>query len=442
MIIKLPDTAEFAAVKSAAKKLASAGFPTRLIGGSVRDLLLGRPPADIDLVTTATPEKLAALFPECKLVGASFGVTILKVNGFSFECATAREERGYMDGRHPTQVKYTTSFEVDAARRDFTINAMSCDLDSGEVFDYHGGIDDLKRGVIRTVGDPGRRFDEDYLRMLRAIRFAGRFNFALDPATGSAISERAATAREISGERIASELNMMLESRDPAGCIARLEQYQLLPQILPEVAVLRGVSQPPDFHTEGDVLTHTLLMLKHLVLPNRLLAWSVLLHDLGKARTRSVDPDGRIRFFGHESVGAAMAEKLLTRLHFPVDEIEIITHAIANHMRFAAVQDMRRAKLLRLIAEPNFPLELELHRLDCLCSNSYLQGFIFLLDACRTAPTQLPKAWISGQDLIRLGGVPGKKFGVILSTLFDAQITGEISSREDALKLAAKLLEK
>ena len=441
MRITLPDTPAFAAVRHGVATLEKSGFPTRLVGGSVRDLLLGKTPSDLDLVTTATPEKVLELFPGSTLVGASFGVALLKIDGFSFECASARKERVYMDGRHPEKVSYTTDLAVDSERRDFTINAMMCDPDSGEVFDWHNGVEDLKTGIVRTVGDPDRRFSEDYLRMLRAVRFAAKYGFEIETETAAAIRRHAPKAANISVERINDEVSTILTNPHPERGLELLETLGLLQYILPEVAALRGVTQPVEFHPEGDVFDHTKLMLAHIMPGDKLLAWSVLLHDIGKPLTRSVDPDGRIRFFNHEAVGEKIAGKILTELRFSNDEIASITHAIANHMRFAFVPQMRKAKVLRLLAEKDFPLEAELNRIDCLCSNGCMGSFITLLDKLGEMPTtKLPEAFVSGDDLIALGATPGPLFKNLLESVFDAQLAGEAANRSEALTLAAKLL--
>ena len=250
----------FNAAVSAALRLREHGFAAGLVGGSVRDLLLGKVPSDFDLVTSAKPEELAQLFADFRAVGASFGVSLIGVGGVSLEVATAREERNYLDGRHPELVRYTADLECDVQRRDFTINALWYDPAEGEVCDCVGGIDDLERGVVRTVGDAGRRFSEDYLRMLRAVRFAARLRFELFPETRRAIQALAPKAAGLAGERINAEVTRMLTGPDPARAVRMLFDTGLLAAVLPEVAALDGVEQPPEFHPEGDVLTHTLLI--------------------------------------------------------------------------------------------------------------------------------------------------------------------------------------
>lgn len=443
MMLQLPDTPVFRAVRQAAEKLRHEGFETRIVGGAVRDMLLGESPHDFDLVSTAQPEEVRKIFPDCQLVGASFGVTLIQQNGFTMELATARAERSYMDGRHPERVIYTQDFALDAERRDFSINAMSFDPLSCRLYDTVHGADDLARGIVCAVGEPVRRFQEDYLRMLRAVRFAARLNFELESRTRKAIVELAPLAAQLSGERIREELTRMLTSPHPERAMKLLLETGLLQAVLPEAAALAGVEQPPEFHPEGDVFTHTMLMLRHMALANANLAWSVLLHDVGKPQTRKVGPDGRARFFDHESRGAEMAEEICRRLHFSCGDAATITHAVRNHMRFASVPQMREAKLRKLLAEPDFPLELELHRLDCLCCHGKMECYLLLLDRLAVEPElrELPEPWVRGRDLVAAGAIPGPKFKTVLDELFEGQLAGEFSSPQEALKAALARLE-
>ena len=437
-----PDTKEFSLVKTVVRKLASAGFRTMLVGGCVRDMLLGQSPHDFDLVTTATPEELAAVFPgQCQLVGASFGVSLVKLDGISFEVATAREERNYLDGRHPESVRYTDDLGIDAARRDFTVNALLYDPVKGEVVDCVGGVADLEKGIIRCVGDAARRFSEDYLRMLRAVRFAGRFGFELDAATRAALDKLAPKCAQLSGERVREEMSKILCSPRAAESLKLMRDTGLLAAVLPEVAALSGVEQPPQFHPEGDVFEHTCLMLENMVLPTVDLAWSVLLHDVGKAACFGRDETGRIRFFGHESVGAEMAAKILDKLRFSVADRDRIVAAVKNHMRFASVREMKNAKILRMLADDNFALELELHRLDCLSSHGKMECFVYLVDQLRLMPdAKLPSPWVLGRDLVAAGVSPSPRFGKVLHEVYERQLVGEFTDREAALKAALKLL--
>ena len=432
----------FAAVKAISRRLAAANFRSARVGGAVRDLLLGRTPSDFDLVSEARPEELCKLFPEAKLVGASFGVVIIRQNGIDTEVATARSERAYLDGRHPEKVSYTTDFALDAQRRDFTVNALMYDLEANELLDFNNGVEDLQRGILRTVGAPSDRIKEDYLRILRAVRFAAKLGFALDAELEAALKTHAHLVKELSCERIFSELDMMLTGKAPARAIKLLEDTGILPCILPEVAVLRKITQPPQFHPEGDVLEHTLLMLSRMMLPSRRLAWSVLLHDVGKAVTRSVDENGRIRFFGHESKGAEIAETICRRLRMPNSDMESCVHAVANHMRFASVTAMKTAKLRKLIGEADFAMELELHRLDCICSNGLMDGFNFLLDKLQNYSGEnqaLPPPFVRGKDLVANGIIPQARFKEVLDSIYDRQLAGEFPDAQSAIQAALEM---
>lgn len=431
------------AAAAVAAALKQAGFESGLVGGCVRDLLLGRAPADCDIVTTAHPEQLAKLFPDCRLVGASFGVSLVRSGGFEFEVAAAREERFYLDGRHPEEIRYTDDLAVDMQRRDFTINALWFDPVEKLVHDTVGGLDDLERGVVRTVGDPQERFGEDFLRMLRAVRFASRLRFSLAPETERAIAALAPKCGCIAGERLRTELTSMLTGPDPARAMRLLLRTGVLAAVLPEAAAMAGVEQPPEFHPEGDVFVHTMLMLEHMAYPDPLLGWSVLLHDVGKPCTRSIDETGRIRFFGHEAEGAEMAAAILDRLRFSAAERESVVQAVRNHMRFASVPEMKAAKQRRLLADPNFPLELELHRLDCIACHGIMDIFVFLLDLLRESPhpATLPEPLVMGRDLVAAGCSPGPRFRTVLDAVYDRQLAGEFGTREEALAAALALLE-
>lgn len=422
------------------KTLSGAGYETGIVGGAVRDLLLGKTPDDVDIVTVAKPEELTKFFDDVKLVGASFGVSLVN----SMEVATARLERRYLDGRHPEEVKYADSLEEDMSRRDFTINAMFLDLENNEVCDCVGGLADLEAGIVRTVGDPLQRFSEDYLRMLRAVRFAARYRFALAPDTCRAIQKLAPSCAKLAGERVREELTKMFTGNNPAYALELLRETGLLKVLLPEVDAMQGVTQPPEYHPEGDVYEHTLLMFKHLACADLRVAWSVLLHDIGKVRTRSVEPGGRIRFFGHESVGADMAYELLERLHFSIADRDSIVSAIRNHMRFSSVCDMRAAKLRKLLADKNFSVELELHRLDCISCHAMMDCFVYLLDKLNEYADRLilPEPFINGNDLKRFGLTPGPHFRKILDAVFEEQLAGNITTREEALQKAMNFPDK
>ena len=436
--ISFVPSAEFSAAREVAAKIQQAGFPAMLVGGCVRDLLNGVRPADFDLVTVAQPEELAALFPGCcRMIGACFGVSLLRYGAYEFEVATAREERNYLDGRHPESVRYTADLARDMERRDFTINALRYDPVSEILYDSVGGLEDLERGVIRTVGVAEERFSEDYLRMLRAVRFAARFRFEIAPETWRAIGALSGNCTRLAGERLYEELTRMLTGSDPARALELLRESGILKAVLPEVAALYGVEQPKEFHPEGDVWTHTLRMFEHQASADANLSWSVLLHDIGKAPSQSVDSDGRIRFFGHETIGAEMACAIAERFRFSNADRDAIVQAIRNHMRFASVREMRPGKIRRLLADPNFPLELELHRLDCISCHGMLEGFVYLLDCLRArSEHELPEMWVTGKKLIACGCRPGPAFKEVLERTYEEQLNGNLAAEEEALRFA------
>jgi len=417
------------------KKLHSAGHSAYFVGGAVRDMILGKTPKDIDIVSSATPAENAELFPDTMEVGAAFGVMLVREQGISFEVSTYREERNYMDGRRPEYVKYSKDPKVDVSRRDFTVNGLLCDPESGEVFDYVDGIKDLQQGIIRTIGNAEIRFSEDYLRMLRAVRFATRLGFELETKTLEAIKKLAPETKKLSAERIQQELTMIFTGETPHLALDMLHETALLAALLPEVEAMRGVTQPPQYHPEGDVYVHTRLMLKSMALPNPLIAWSVLLHDVAKPLTYFVDETGRERFFGHEQKGFFMAKEIMSRFKFSNQAIDRVSRAVKNHMRFASVLEMRKDKVRRLLADDNFPLELELHRLDCMSSHALMDVFTFLLDRIvqQSGEVKLPPPLISGKDLIDLGFKPGPKFKKILKKVGDLQLKNQLKTKEAAI---------
>lgn len=432
----LPDTPEAVAARRVASVLRDAGFEALLAGGCVRDLLLGRRPKDYDVATNAHPDAVVARFPDALTVGKSFGVVRVPCGGLWTEVATFRRDRGYTDGRHPDGVEFTTARE-DAERRDFTVNAMFMDPATGNVIDYAGGRDDLRARVIRCVGAPEERFREDHLRMLRAVRFAVTLDFALDPGTEAAIARLAPCVRTISPERIRDELvRALCDSTRAGGALRLLDRTGILAVILPEVSAMKGVEQPPEFHPEGDVFTHTCLMLDSLPpAPSPVLALAVLLHDVGKPPTAALDADGRWRFMEHASVGGRMAEAILQRLRFSSDDTEAIVGCVQGHMRFADVQRMKASTLRRLIGNPLFALELELHRLDCQASHGNLEHHGFLIERKRAFDTEpvLPQPWVTGRDIIDLGVSAGPAVGVWKQRAYDAQLEGLFASREALL---------
>ena len=417
--------------------LREAGFSAWIVGGAPRDILCNRNPADLDIATSAVPDELLKLFPSAIPLGASFGVVVVVVRGLMFDVATYRYERAYEDGRHPEEVQYTDSPELDVYRRDFTINAMLLDPEQEQILDYTEGFADLKKGIVRTVGDPVRRFQEDHLRILRAVRFASRYRFRLEEKTEAAIRQMGDTLHKISRERIRDELEKILLGPDPSMGIRMLADLGLLAVILPELDELRGVEQSPVYHPEGDVFEHTMLMLDHLVSPSLELAWSVLLHDVGKKAVQTFDEQGIPHFYNHEYVGAEMAEKILTRLHLPRQTIETVVHAVRQHMRFSNVHQMREAKWKRMMGEKHFLMELELHRVDCLCSNGLLQNYRLMLQRLRQQGMQtvgqLPEPLLNGKQILACGIPSGPEIGRLLREIQDLQLEGHLKTAEDAV---------
>ena len=419
------------------------GHQAFLVGGCVRDILLRRDPADYDVATNATPAEVLQLFPAGLDVGAQFGVVLVRQDSLKVEVATFRSDVGYSDGRHPDQVVYSQTPQQDVQRRDFTINGLLMRHDTGEVLDFVGGRTDLAAGIIRAIGEPSRRFAEDKLRMLRAVRFAARFGYTIELATFAAIRKHANEIQVVSAERIREELTKLLTEGAARRGFELLDELGLLSQLLPEIAAMKGVPQPPQFHPEGDVWIHTLLMLEGLPAgPSPTLAWGVLLHDIGKPPTfRSASETGdRIRFDGHVDVGVRMADDLCRRLHFSNDDTDQITALVANHMKFKDVAQMRQSTLKRFVRLPQFEEHLELHRLDCQSSHGKLdsydavRGFLAQTPPARVRPPRL----LSGDDLKDLGYTPGPEFQKILSTLEDAQLEEAVQTRNQALEFVRR----
>src|SRR5262249_7714327 len=357
------------------------GHQALLAGRCVRDVWLKREPADYDVATDATPDRVLELFPDGIAVGAQFGVILVPQNGMKVEVATFRSDVGYSDGRHPDRVEYSQTPEEDVKRRDFTINGLLMRYDTEEILDYVGGREDLKAGVIRAIGEPDRRFAEDKLRSLRAVRFAVRFGLKIESATFSAIRRHAKEVTLVSAERIRDELTKLLTEGAARRGFELLDQTELLPAVLPEITAMKGVEQPPQYHPEGDVWIHTLLMLEGLPAGcSPTLASGVLLPDVGKPPTfRSVDETGdRIRFDGHVEVGERMGEEILRRLRFSNDDMSQVISLIANHMKFKDVEGMRKATLKRFVRQPMFQEHMALHRLDCLSSHRHLEAYEFV----------------------------------------------------------------
>jgi poly(A) polymerase len=413
------------------------GFQAYLVGGCVRDLLLGREPADYDVATDAVPAQVLRMFPESLEVGAQFGVVLVTQDGNKVEVATFRRDVGYSDGRHPDAVVFTTTVQEDVSRRDFTINGLAMCQDTGEVLDYVGGRNDLQAHIVRAIGNPELRFTEDKLRMLRAVRFAARFGYIIEPKTFAAIRKHADEICFVSAERIHEELSKLLTEGAARRGFELLDETGLLQQVLPEISALKGVPQPPEYHPEGDVWIHTCLMLEKLPPDaSRTLAWGVLLHDVGKPptfRPASVTGD-RIRFDDHVDVGVRITGQIAKRLKFSNDETEQVEALVANHMKFKDVGQMRQSTLKRFVRQPRFNEHLELHRLDCLASHRNLDAYYMVRDfLSRTPPAQVrPTRLLTGDDLSEMGYAPGPEYKTILRALEDAQLEGVLSSKAEA----------
>jgi putative nucleotidyltransferase with HDIG domain len=423
------------------KTLRDAGYLAYFAGGCVRDHLLGRIAADYDVATNARPVAVLSMFPKTFAVGAHFGVVLvvseLAGKEVMTEVATFRNDGAYSDGRHPDAVRFSESAEEDVQRRDFTINGMLLDPVSLEVLDFVGGRTDLDAKLVRAIGDPLRRFEEDKLRMLRAVRFAARFGFSIEPATLAAIQKLAPKIDQVSRERIREELTKMLTEGKASDAFRLLDATGLLVQVLPEISKMQGVAQPPEFHPEGDVWVHTLLLLEKLELGcSPTLAWGTLLHDVGKPPTYREAPD-RIRFDGHAEVGTRMAEAILKRLRFSNEECEQIALLVKNHMRFGDVMEMKDSTLKRFFRLPKFEEHLALHRMDCLSSHRLLRLYDYAKERYERMPAEQvrPVLLVTGADLIAEGYAPGPRFKQMLAAAEDAQLEGLIVTREEGLSL-------
>src|ERR1035438_9549056 len=463
------------------RALRERGHQAYFVGGCVRDLLLGREPDDYDVSTDATPQQVMQIFPQTFAVGEQFGVVLVpfradttkdtkehdgdepaRTDSFegrvvpgamggsgkqrylflppslrkSVEVATFRSDVGYSDGRHPDEVRFTKDPSEDVQRRDFTINGMMQDPATNGVLDFVGGREDLKAGIVRAIGDPERRFAEDKLRMLRAVRFAARFDYRIDPATLAAINRMAAHINQVSCERVREELTKMLTEGQARRAFELLDTTGLLPEVLPEIANMKGVEQSPQYHPEGDVFVHTLLLLEKLPSGcSKTLAWGALLHDVGKPPTYRRAPD-RIRFDGHVEVGVKMAAEICRRLRFSNHETDQILALVDNHMRFADVQRMKQSTLKKFLRLPAFEEHLELHRIDCLSSHGQLDSYEYSREQLRSLPPEAirPTPLITGCDLIEAGYEPGPRFKEILTAIEDAQLEGRLASRETAME--------
>jgi poly(A) polymerase len=420
------------------RRLRAEGFQAYLVGGCVRDLVMGREPEDYDVSTDATPDQVVRIFPESLTVGAQFGVVIVPRAAGNVEVATFRSDGRYTDGRHPSEVRYAKTPQEDVRRRDFTINGLLLDPLENQVLDYVGGQADLRARRIRAIGDPIERFHEDRLRMLRAVRFAARFGFSLEAAAREAIRKLAPLIREVSAERVRDEILKILTEGQARRGFELLDETALLAEVLPEVKALQGVPQPPEFHPEGDVWIHTLLMLEAMRAPTPTLALAVLLHDVGKPPTLSVRE--RLRFDNHVEVGAQMAQAICARLRLSARETERVVELVRHHLRFKDFPRMRRSTQMRFLRLEGFREHLELHRLDCLASHGDLTTYELARGILAETPAEQikPAPLLGGDDLIAQGYTPGPLFRKILQTVEDAQLEGKLRSREDALRLVAE----
>jgi poly(A) polymerase len=417
------------------RHLQSAGFSTFWVGGCVRDFLLGREPGDYDIATSARPEQVEKLFKRTVAVGKKFGVMVVLEGGHQFQVATYRAEADYRDGRHPEQVAFGDA-QADAQRRDFTVNGLFYDPIAEKLHDWVGGEKDLRAKIIRTIGVPEERFAEDHLRLLRVVRFAAQLGFEIEPQTLAAVRSLASKIELISAERIRDELIKLFSPPHAARGLVLLLKSGLLPGVLPEVIATLACEQSPDFHPEGTVFEHIRLMLEKLppgAHPS--LPWAVILHDIAKPATAELDPaTGKIHFYGHEKVGAALAERILTRLRFPKKQIEEIVACVRQHMQFKDVKQMRKATLRRLLMRKTFPLELELHRLDCLGSHGALDHYEFLAQQAAELEKQpaIRPPLLTGDDLIALGVKPGPAMGALLAEIREKQLQDELKTPRQA----------
>jgi len=432
-------SADFEAAADIVRRLREAGFAAYWVGGCVRDFVRGEKPGDYDIATSARPEEVRKIFSRTIPVGERFGIMLVVEQGRTYEVATFRTEEGYDDGRRPSHISFATPRE-DVERRDFTMNGLLMDPQSGEIIDYVNGRRDIERHLIATIGEPERRFAEDRLRMLRAIRFAANLDFTIAPDTLAAIAKNAEAIQCISAERICAELTAILVGSGARRGMELLSDSGLLKVVLPEIQALRGVSQPPAFHPEGDVWEHTLRMLA--LLPrvggkaDLRLAWGTLLHDAGKALTRFEDENG-VHFYGHDEKGVQIARAILARLRFSNQDMETIEALVREHMMFMNVSKMRPARLKRFLRMPDFDLHLELHRLDCLGSHGMLDYYEFCLQKMKEYPAEelRPAPLVTGRDLIEMGFLPGPAFKKMLLAVEEAQLAGEITDAEEAREL-------
>jgi poly(A) polymerase len=452
------DNPRYAAAREIVVALRRAGYKAYFAGGCVRDLLLGAEAKDFDVATSATPDIVMEMFAKTYSVGAHFGVVLVCSTGpdgveITTEVATFRHDGAYSDGRRPDAVRFSTDPREDVFRRDFTINGMlldplvleeTADVEAATL-DYVGGRDDLKAGIVRAIGEPALRFTEDKLRMLRALRFAARLEFEIEPRTMAAIRSAASEIGQVSSERIRDELTLMLTEGHARRAMELLDACGLLTYVLPEALRMKGVEQPPQFHPEGDVWVHTLLLMEKLKpgVPATL-AWGALLHDIGKPATfRPPDPKksgDRIRFDGHVEVGVRMAEAILGRLRFSNEDTEQIVALVKNHMRFGDILQMRESTLKRFLRLPKFDEHLALHWMDCMSAHCDLKLYEFAKQKYEAAPVESirPKLLVTGKDLIAAGYRPGPEFKTILDAAEDAQLEGIVTTTEEGMAIVRR----
>ncbi len=441
----MPANPPEAVAKEIVECLQQAGFAAFWVGGCVRDFLLGREPDDFDIATDAKPAQVEKLFKRTVAVGRKFGVMIVVEGGHQFQVATFRAEADYQDGRRPEKIIFASA-EADASRRDFTVNGLFYDPLTKKIHDWVGGEKDLRAKIIRTIGKPEERFGEDHLRLLRAVRFAAQLDFEIEPKTFAAVKKLAPKIKLISAERIRDELLKLFSSPHAAHGLDLLRESGLLPFVLPELVATISCEQSPDFHPEGSVFNHIRLMLEKLPPDaNELLPWTVLLHDIAKPVTAEKDlKTGAIHFYGHEKIGAEIARAILNRLRFPKKQIDEIVACVLHHMQFKDVKQMRKSTLRRLLLRETFPLELELHRLDCLGSSGDLELYNFLVEQAEELKKQpaIRPPLLTGKDLIGLGIQPGPALGKLLHEIREQQLQDELKTPRQAKAWVKKQISK
>src|SRR3990167_7141603 len=433
----------FCKCRTLLSQLKNSGYKAFCVGGCTRDMLMNVPPKEYDITTSATPEEVSNIFSHTIPVGVSFGVILVLIGHYRFEVATFRKDEGYSDSRHPDYVTYSTDEEEDVLRRDLTINGMLYDPIEEEAIDYAGGVDDIRDGIIRTIGVPLDRFSEDKLRLMRAVRFASRYGFAIEGDTYGALKELASRINLVSAERIKDELVKIITQRNPGDGLKMLRETGLLRYILPEVDIMHGVEQPPEFHPEGDVFKHKCLVLDKIYentggLASPELAMGGLLHDVGKPPTFSVSD--RIRFNGHDKLGADMSREICRRLKFSNKQIELIYELVREHLKFKDVFYMKKSTLKRFIGMPDFDEHMVLHLADCLASHGSTEAYDFVMKKFEELKDEeiKPEPLLGGRELIEMGYSPGPLFKEILNLVEEAQLEGEITSRSEALELVSR----